>query len=141
MHLDLQGVVGTTAEFHSRGLLQSGAWQLTDPAGRGPLPDLTQETGIVIFEDGHRCAPATAQELARDVSQPRLPLVVLNACESALVPPGSGDSALASHLVEAGGFSALGSTSRCQYPVPSGSSRLSTSLWWIPRTREPSIKR
>jgi hypothetical protein len=108
VHLDLHGWVGTAERVWNHAGNAPGNWKLKDRSHRGDLPTRSKETGFLFFEDNDRNDPVLASELAAEISKARIPLVVLNACHSAAVPPSAQDSSLTAHLVQAGAFSALG---------------------------------
>lgn len=114
VHLDMHGAVATHAQILLQHALHPGSWQLENRSGgRRDLPSWQGTRSLLFFEENGKTDPVTAQELAAEMILNRMPLVVLNACESALATEdGIGDDgpALTAELVKAGGFSALGST-------------------------------
>ncbi len=108
VHLDMHGCVTTWQDLVARSQRSPHLWDLEHRSGGlNALPKWDGETSVLLFEaeDG-RCTPVTAEELSRELALHRVPMVVLNACESALVPVG--DAALVAHLVMKAQFSALG---------------------------------
>ena len=118
LHLDLHGEVASGRELLERAARSPKRWNVDDRTARGPVPETATEDAWLLFADDGRKDPASASEVARIISESRIPAVVLNACHSAAVPEptasGSGrssktaPSALAARLVEAGGFAAVG---------------------------------
>jgi hypothetical protein len=111
LHLDMHGIVSSPAELRSK-FGQSNLWAMDyREAGLGNLPNRGDskydvETSFVLFNQGDKVMPVSAAELSARLAVPGVPLVVLNACQSATVP-GTSPSLIA-HMVQAGGFPAVG---------------------------------
>jgi hypothetical protein len=111
LHLDMHGIVSSPAELRSK-YGQSDSWAMDyREAGLGNLPNRGDnnydlETSFVLFNQGDRVMPVSAAELSARLAVPGVPLVVLNACQSATVP--AANPSLIAHLVQAGGFPAVG---------------------------------
>jgi hypothetical protein len=111
LHLDMHGIVSSPAELRSK-YGQSNLWAMDyREAGLGNLPNRGDnnydlETSFVLFNQGDKVMPVSAAELSARLAVPGVPLVVLNACQSATVP--AAKPSLIAHLVQAGGFPAVG---------------------------------
>jgi hypothetical protein len=111
LHLDMHGIVSSPAELRSK-YGQSEHWVLDNRvAGLGNLPNpghdnYEEETSFVLFNQGDKIMPVSAAELSARLAVPGVPLVVLNACQSATVP--EANPSLIAHMVLAGGFPAVG---------------------------------
>lgn len=111
LHLDMHGIVCSPAELRSK-YGQSDLWVMDyRQAGLGNLPNpghdnYEEETPFVLFNQGDKVMPVSAAELSARLAVPGVPLVVLNACQSATVP--AANPSLIAHLVQAGGFPAVG---------------------------------
>ncbi len=113
LHLDMHGSVATHARILAHQAVQPERWVLQHRnGGRRNLPTWEGTQGLLWFEEtDSRYDPVTAQELATELNLNRMPLVVLNACESALATQDAEAEdglALTAELVKAGGFAALG---------------------------------
>lgn len=111
VHFDMHGMVATwdqMVDTWDQMAAKGSNWQLDNRSGgRYSLKSWKGETAVLLFETAdNKIDPVTAGELRTALSLYRVPMMVLNSCESALVP--HGDAALVAHLVEGGGFSALG---------------------------------
>ena len=107
LHLDMHGGVASRDDVLASAAVNPDGWEVRDRAGRGAVQAGASPEGFVGFSEKGKVDPAFASELALEVSRAGIGVVVLNACVSALVPS-SDETSLASALVEAGGFSALG---------------------------------
>jgi hypothetical protein len=111
LHLDMHGLVCSPAELRSQ-YGQSDLWAMDyRQAGLGNLPNpghdnYKEETPFVLFNQGDKVMPVSAAELSARLAVAGVPLVVLNACQSATVP--AANPSLIAHLVQAGGFPAVG---------------------------------
>ncbi len=117
LHLDMHGIVSSPAELRSK-FGQSSLWAMDyREAGLGNLPNRGDsnydvDTSFVLFNREDKVMPVSAAELSARLAVPGVPLVVLNACQSATVPASAPDpavqSSLIAHMVQAGGFPAVG---------------------------------
>jgi hypothetical protein len=143
LHLDMHGIVDSGQDVRLRAANRPGKWIVDDRYGRGNVTDTEVEQAWLFFADAGPNQtvlkdPASAVELANAISESRIPVVVLNACDSATIPDPapspapspkpspkpspapsskptlgkrsrpSSQSALVAELVKAGGFSAVG---------------------------------
>ena len=123
------------ASFQKEG--GSGQLVFKSRFGRGEIEQYDGVKGYLFFEDegepadGSKADPAEASELAALLLKYRIPIVILNACQSGK-QSGDSETSLAAKLLEAGAQTVLG----MRYSVTVSAARL-----MMPRALPPSVRR